>query len=453
MTTLWKKEWVNADQEILKFTVGDDAVLDNRIIPYDIIGSLAHAVGLEKIGILTAEESRRLGLSLKQMHADWSAGHFSLGPGDEDAHTALERRLTDELGEIGKKIHAGRSRNDQVLTALRLYMKAMLLERMELLSNLAGDMCELGAKYRAVPMPGYTHMQRAMPSTLAFWYAAFAEGFTETLEAGQALHQRMDSSPLGAAAGFGVPLPLDREYTAKLMGFGRVQINAMAVQNSRGRLEAALIGWLAEIGRDVEKLSWDLLLFSSTEFDFVRIPESMCTGSSIMPQKKNADVLELLRATPSVLQTCRDEVERVITKLPSSYHRDLQLTKSPLMRATERGASMLVILKRAIGELTWNTDRLSAAVSQEMFATHRALGLVQDGIPFRNAYASSARELRSGDTSMWPDDPARAIESLMHMGAPGNPGIEVIRDRIDETSVWLGSTRAALYEKWDRLLG
>ncbi|MCP4680129.1 MAG: argininosuccinate lyase [Deltaproteobacteria bacterium] len=452
MTTLWKKEWVDADEEILSFTVGDDRVLDNRLIPYDIIGSLAHADGLARIGILTDREFSQLGIALKRAYRDWACGAFRLSPKDEDVHSALEHRLTEELGEVGKKIHAGRSRNDQVLTALRLFMKKALLDTMEKLAALTRNSCDFGARHRNLPMPGYTHMQRAMPSTVAFWYASFSDSFADALEAGQALYRKLDSSPLGAAAGFGVPLPLEREHTAKRMGFGRVHVNAMAVQNSRGRLEAAFAGWLAEIGRDVEKVAWDLLLFSSAEFDFVRIPEALCTGSSIMPQKKNPDVLELLRATPSVFLACRDEIERIISKLPSSYHRDFQLTKGPMMRAVDQGRSVLTILGKALKELTWNEERLKESLSTEMLATHRALVLVREGIPFRDAYVQAAKELRESKTDDWPTDFNEIIAGLNHLGAPGNPGLDEARIRADTVAVWVNETRKDLEDCWDDLL-
>lgn len=452
MSTLWKKGWVDTDAEILAFTIGEDQLLDNRIIPFDIIGSLAHARGLQKIGILTKDEMTQLTHALQKAYVNWEDGRFELGPEDEDAHSAIEALLTKQLGETGKKVHAGRSRNDQVLTALRMYMKVSLLDLMGKLSTLARLACDEGANYSRVPMPGYTHMQRAMPSTLAFWYASFAEGWTDSLESGKALFQRLDSSPLGAAAGFGAPIPLDREYTAGLMGFERVQVNAQAVQNSRGRLEAALLGWFLEVGRDVEKMAWDLLLFSSAEFGFVTIPEALCTGSSIMPQKKNADVLELLRATPSVLHACRDEVEQIIAKLPSSYHRDYQLTKPPLMRAVDRTGVMLTILAKALGELKWNKKQMANALTQEIFATHRALELVQQGAPFREAYRTAAMELREEKTEDWSDDPAQSIAALTHLGSPGNPGLVEAKARIQPVENWLAVTEDALKKRWAELL-
>ncbi len=452
MSTLWKKEGAGTDQDILAFTIGEDQVLDNRLIPYDIIGSLAHVKGLEKIGLMNAEETENLSSALSALYGQWRAGDFVLGPDDEDVHSAIERCLTEKLGETGKKIHAGRSRNDQVLTALRLFMKAELLHAMQALATLVQSACEHGNKYTQVVMPGYTHMQRAMPSTLGFWYASFAEGFADSLEAGKFLFAQLDKSPLGAAAGYGVPLPLDREYTASLMGFGRVHINAQAVQNSRGRMEASVIHWLTEMGRDVEKMAWDLLLYSSAEFGFVTIPERLCTGSSIMPQKKNADVLELLRATPSVLAACRDEAERIIAKLPSAYHRDFQLTKAPLMKALDRAHAMLVILDKAIGELVWHPEVMSQALSPDIFATHRALDLVAKGSPFREAYQVAAKELREGNTKDWKIEKDGLASDLNHLGAPGNPGLDQAKEKAEAIQSWVTKTQNALQTQWSALL-
>ncbi len=452
MNALWSKEWTHTDAEVLAFTIGDDAVLDNRLIPYDIIGSLAHAAGLEAIGILTSEDRGALREKLAELYNDWKVGRFHLKPEDEDMHSAIERELTDALGDLGKRIHTGRSRNDQVLTALRLFMKESLLINMKALARLAATACAQGKNHLGVMMPGYTHLQRAMPASVGFWYASFAESFADTLETGKALFDRLDRSPLGAAAGFGVPLPLDRELTAKVMGFSRVHVNAAAVQNSRGRLEAAYAGWLVDVGLDVEKLSWDLLLFSSREFGFVRLPAQFTTGSSIMPQKQNPDIIELLRAAPGIQRACRDEIEHLIAKLPSNYHRDFQTTKGPLLRAVEKGRLMLVITDKLMGSLEWNRENLKAACTQELFATHRAVALVQQGAPFREAYKEAAKELREGRTDHWDYSDDDIFKGLGHLGAPGNPGLKEAAARIDQLGNWVDETRAELLTRWEMLL-
>lgn len=452
MTTLWKKDGVSADSEIMSFTIGDDPNLDNRIIRFDILGSIAHVMGLEKIGVLGESDSLELCRVLRLIHGEWEKGDFKLNLDDEDVHTALERELVGRLGEIGKKVHTGRSRNDQVLTALRLFMKAELLNVIDVLLNLTKLACQQGLEHLNDIMPGYTHARRAMPSTVAFWYASFADSWVEAVSAGRALFDRLDASPLGAAAGFGVPLPLDREYTAGLLGFGRVQINAAAVQNSRGRLEAEMLGWLLNASRDIEKMASDLLLYSTAEYNFVRLPEVFCTGSSIMPQKKNADVLELLRASSSVLRSCRDEIENVIAKLPSGYHRDLQLTKAPLFRGIDCAFAMFSILAKILPALEWDVKRQSEMCEKELFATHRAMELVMSGMPFRDAYLKTARELESGETNEWQMDAGKIIKALSHIGAPGNPGFAEAKRRMDSDVKWLEETRLKLDSNWTELL-
>jgi argininosuccinate lyase len=331
-------------------------------------------------------------------------------------------------------------------------MKKSRLDSLISLAKVAKVACDAGERHKSVLLPGYTHMQRAMPSTVGFWYASFAEGFADSIEAGMDLYRRVDRSPLGAAAGFGVPIPLDRAYTAEAMGFSAVHVNAAAVQNSRGRFEASLANWFVEVGRDVEKMAWDLLLFSTAEFGFVKIPETLVTGSSIMPQKKNPDVVELLRAAPSVLRGCRDEIERIIEKLPSNYHRDFQLTKGPLIRAVNQGGLMIAITQKLLEALTWQPDKLKAAFSIDLLATHRAVDLVKSGMPFREAYLAAAKELETGDTANWQYTDQEILDGLSHLGAPGNPGLTEARARIDVAAEKTESTRTALFEKWDGLI-
>jgi len=473
MDTLWKKQGCETDEDILAFTTGDDPVLDINLVPFDVIGSIAHARGLNRIGLLDDDETSaicgvlceichehdagaRQENDVRARHPPSPFGLLRTGASplqqDEDVHSMLERVLTEKLGDTGKKIHAGRSRNDQVLTALRLFMKKTLLDSMHSLAHLCSLLCSCGENYRGIIMPGYTHGQRAMPSTLAFWYAQYAEGLTDTLESGRALYSRLDSSPLGAAAGFGAPLPLDRAYTAQLMGFGRVQANAGAVQNSRGRLEAALLSWFAEAGSDIGKMCRDLLQFTTSEFGFVKIPESFCTGSSIMPQKKNPDVLELLRATPAVIRAARNEIEDIISGLGSSYHRDFQLTKPPLFRGIENGRKMISIMSKIIPGLEFNAEKMKQACSIDLFATHRAVELVNGGMSFRDAYAQTAQELKQGNTEQWKTDPDQLFSAPSHTGSVINPGIDDIRSRINAVCEWLESKTSALEKCWIRIL-
>ncbi len=452
MKPLWKKDWIETDDAVMAFTVGEDPALDQRLIPFDLIGSAAHADGLLRIGMLTEEEHEAVATELSRLKDAWEEGTFGILPGEEDMHTAIERALTETLGDAGKRIHTGRSRNDQIITAVRLYLKKSLMDALVALSDAAKTACDEGDKYPDLLMPGYTHMQRAMPSSVAFWYASFAEGFADALESGLDLLRRIDRSPLGAAAGFGVPILLDRAFTAEAMGFSTVHINAAAVQNSRGRFEAALANWFVEVGRDVEKLAWDVLLFSTAEFGFVKIPETLVTGSSIMPQKKNPDVVELLRAAPSVIRGLRDEIERVIEKLPSNYHRDFQLTKGPAIRAVDQGLHMLSIVKKLLENLTWQKANLKKAFSIDLLATHRAVDLVKKGMPFREAYAATAKELKERKTAAWRYTDSEILEGLSHLGAPGNPGLLEARQRIDAAREKIYAAQKHLFEKWTALL-
>lgn len=448
--TLWAKDNLSPDAAMLAFTTGDDATLDNVLIGYDLVGSAAHVRGLEKIGVLTAAEARSLINALRTLRGEFAAGHFRLAPGDEDCHSAIERELVARLGDVGKKIHTGRSRNDQVLTALRLLMKNRLLGLMEQVVSLAAVALEASDGTRDVLMPGYTHGQRAMPSTLAFWYASFAEGWCDRARDAVHVLHRLDASPLGAAAGFGVPLALDREYTAGLMGFKEVQVNAGAVQNSRGRLEAALLNWLVEVARDVEKMTQDLWLFSTAEFGFVRLDPSHTTGSSLMPNKRNPDVLELLRATTAMITSCRNEVEAVISKLPSGYQRDFQLTKGPLLRGLAAGDAMLTAAMQVIPGLQWDRERMAAACTVDLYATHRAMDLVRQGVPFRDAYQRAAEELAAGKTSDWKTGVA-ALSEIKHAGSPGDPSRAGLLTMVKLERGKASSEREVLQSRWDRL--
>lgn len=436
MNTLWDKGGPGTDPDILSFTVGDDNVLDSRLIPYDIKVSIAHVAGLEKIGILNKGEATELQNCLKGIYNEWREKKIKLESCDEDVHSAIEAALVERLGDLGKKVHTGKSRNDQILTDLRLLMKDSLLDTIKLLSGVVQAACNAGEKIGNVLMPGYTHTRRAMPSTVKFWYTSFADSWMDTLEWGRALYQRLNSSPLGSAAGFGVPLPLDREYTANLLGFDRVQINAASVQNSRGRHEIWLLSWFLDVARDIEKLSCDLICFSTAEYGFVKIPESFCTGSSIMPQKKNPDILELLRATPSVVRSCRDELEGIISKLSSGYHRDFQLTKAPLFRAIDKMRAVLPIVLKLLPSLKWDKGNLEKACDVQIFATHRAMELVKNGVSFRNAYLQAATELADSKTNSWRHD-KYLIGEFSHIGAPGNPGIVEVVKRLDDINKWL----------------
>lgn len=394
-TRLWDKG-AQPDELVHRFTVGDDPYWDAHLVHWDCLGSAAHARTLEKAGFLTAAETEKLVAALGEIDALAAGGEFDIPAEMEDCHTAIENHLTRKLGEIGEKIHAGRSRNDQVATAMRLFMRRRTLDWLDLLDSFASAALQRIRTDGSTPMPGYTHMQPAMPSSIGLWLHAFVEAALEQMRAGLDLYDRLDACPLGSGAGFGVPLPLDREFTAGLLGFARVQRNPIDVQNSRGRLEIYFTRVAADIGGLLEKLSWDMILYSSAEYGFITLPDAMTTGSSIMPQKRNPDVLELMRARAGRLRGLLQQLEWIAGKLPSSYHRDLQLTKEPTIRAALDAAEMLPVAERIIAEFTINKDKLAAAMRPELYATHAAYALVRQGTPFRRAYRQIAADIRSG---------------------------------------------------------
>ncbi len=392
---LWDKG-VPLDELVQRFTVGDDPACDLQLVHWDCLGSAAHARTLARAGLLHDAELAALLCGLAEIDGQQAAGAFAIPPALEDCHTAIEAALTARCGEVGAKIHAGRSRNDQVATALRLFMRHHTLAWIDGLSALIATTLERITIDGDVPMPGYTHMQPAMPSSVGLWLHAFAEAALEQMHAGRELLRRLDACPLGTGAGYGVPLALDRRYTAASLGFARVQRNPIDVQNSRGRLEVQFVRFAADAAGVVEKLASDLLLFSTAEFGFFALPEALTTGSSIMPQKRNPDVLELLRGRAARLRARAVEIELIAGKLPSGYHRDLQLTKEPTLRAALELSEVLAVATRVVASFEIDRARLTAAMRPELYATHAALARAQAGTPFRQAYRQVADELRGG---------------------------------------------------------
>ncbi|MDX2198216.1 MAG: argininosuccinate lyase [Phycisphaerae bacterium] len=393
---LWDKG-AALDPLIHRFTVGDDPTWDLRLVHWDCIASAAHARTLARAKLLTNPEAAALIAGLRAISEKNTRGEFTIPPELEDAHTAIEAELTRTCGEAGEKLHTARSRNDQVATAMRLYLRDAVTRWAAALSEFAAACLDRIARDGETPMPGYTHMQPAMPSSIGQWLHASVEAALDLIRAAAHLHERLDSCPLGTGAGFGVPLPLDREFTAKLLGFSRIQRCAIDVQNSRGRLELLVVRHACEIGAMLEKLASDLLLYSTAEFGFVRLPEALTTGSSIMPQKRNPDVIELLRGRAARLRGRASELEWIVGKLPSSYHRDLQLTKAPVFQADDDIRDMLAVATRCVAALTLDHDRLRAAMRPELFATQAAYDLVQQGIPFRQAYRQIGAKVRAGE--------------------------------------------------------
>ena len=331
MAKLWKKT-ADLDAEMEKFTVGNDYILDMELVEADALGSIAHAKMLSTIGILTGEEFRRLQKALAEVIELRGRGEFRIELAQEDVHTAIEEYLTAKLGDLGKKIHTGRSRNDQVLVDIRIYTRDKLLEVQRETLLLADTLAAFGQKHHHVPMPGRTHTQRAMPSSVGLWVGAFAESLADDLMLLQTAAELNNQCPLGSAASYGVPLPLDRQLVADLLGFAKVQNNVLYANNSRGKIEAIVLFALTEITHDLAKLAGDLILFSIPEFGYFTLPEKYFAGSSIMPQKRNPCQLELTRAKSAAVEAALFRVLNITRALPSGYNRDFQETKEPLMQ-------------------------------------------------------------------------------------------------------------------------
>ncbi|MBF88650.1 MAG: argininosuccinate lyase [Candidatus Marinimicrobia bacterium] len=388
MKKLWDKD-SKIDKRIEKFTVGKDYVLDQELIKYDCLGSIAHCKMLGKIDVLDKKEVKKIIEVLKELIKKQI---LEIQPDQEDCHTAIENYLTEKLGDIGKKIHTARSRNDQILTALRLYYLDKIDDCKNFSEGFTSALKKLSLQYKDIPMPGYTHMRKAMPSSLTLWCQAFIDSAEDNISLLNASKVLIDQSPLGTAAGYGVPMKLDRQFTSDELGFSRIQTNPIYAQISRGKFELTLIHCMGQIMFDLNKLASDLILFSMPEFGFFNLPEDFCTGSSIMPQKQNPDVLEILRGKYHSVKSCEIEISGLISDLGTGFHRDFQLTKEPTMKGIEITLDSLEIASLVIRNLSLNTRRCQEAMTDEIYATERAYALVEKGMPFREAYKTIAKE-------------------------------------------------------------
>ncbi len=422
MGKLWQKNY-SLNKLMEEFTVGRDFELDQNLVISDCIASTAHGIMLNSIDILTDSELKDLKKGLKNIAELSVNNNFSITPSDEDCHTAIENHLVSHIGDAGKKIHTGRSRNDQVLTALRVYSRDFLFTFIKETASLAEILLQFALKYERTPMPGRTHMQIAMPSSVGLWAGAFAEELGDSLGMIHALLTVIDQSPLGAAASYGVPLPLNREFTASLMGFSRVQNNVLYVNNSRGKFESLIIDSLDQVLLTISKMAQDLILFSLPEFGYFSLPEELCSGSSIMPQKKNPDGLELLRAKSATLSAYSVQIKNVIRSLPTGYNRDFQEVKEPFIRGIKLALQSVRIMQLTITELAVNKENLEKAFSPEIFATDEALKLVLSGSNFRDAYKEVGTHLENVE-SMSPLD---GIETRTSTGTAGNLGLDKLK--------------------------
>ena len=392
MSKLWQKKY-ELDKTIEQYTVGEDYVWDMYLAPYDCIASKAHASMLEKIGLISKKEAKSLHEELDKIIDSIENGEFVILPEQEDCHTVIESILIDRLGDLGKKIHTARSRNDQVLTAMRLYVKNEMKLCEKLIDDFVSSIRKFEKKYGEVVYPGYTHMRKAMPSSFSLWCSSFIDAMSDNQLLFNAVWAIVDQSPLGTAAGYGVPIALDREFTANELGFSRVQENAVYTQHSRGKFEAALMHYLSQLMWDLNRLASDLILYSMPEFGFVELPDKFCTGSSIMPQKKNPDVLELMRAKFHVVYSYEQQVFQLASDLISGYNRDVQLTKAPVIKAFKEVKNSLEVAGLLFDELSVNKQNCKKAMSEELFATEKVYELVEKGIPFRDAYKQISQSI------------------------------------------------------------
>ena len=431
---LWAKGGVALDAAVQRFCAADDVVVDRALFSYDVTATIAHVNGLARINILTESERASLTAHLAALSDEWRAGSFVLDDRYEDGHTAIEAWLVERAGDVGRKVHTGRSRNDQVLVAQRMYVRAQLDRLSESAREVAGRLLARARASTHVAMPGYTHLQRAMPMSLAMWFAGHAEGFLDDAEAAHAARALINASPLGTGAGFGVNLPLDRDGVAAELGFDRVLVNPMAAQNSRGKLELFALQALHLAALDVRRLAWDLSLYATAELAFVILPDGYTTGSSLMPNKRNPDVVELLRALPAVVEGALVEVASTLS-LPSSYHRDLQGTKAPLVRACERALAGLELVPALVDALRFDEGRMRAAITPDMHATDRALELARAGVPFRDAYVQVAGELQatpssSSAMSLASRTPEDSLTARTSLGGAANLGLDRLEARL-----------------------
>jgi len=432
------------DERVRRFTVGRDPELDLRLVPFDCLGSAAHAVMLEEIGVLTREEREGLVRELAAIAEDARAGRFVIPPELEDGHTAIESRLTERLGDAGRKIHTGRSRNDQVIAALRLFAREELLTQWALVLETAESLLDLADEHREVAVPGYTHTRQAMTSTMGHLFHAHAEGLLDAVPWLETAFSHADRSPLGSASGYGVALPLDRRRVAELLRFNALQRNTLAVQNDRGKTEWLVLGAALGPVTDLGRLAADLIWFSSEEPGFVRLSGAVTTGSSIMPQKRNPDGLELMRAGAARLRARHAEIAAVFGALPSGYHRDLQATKEPFVEGMVGATDLLAVARPVLEGLEVDAERCRAALLPSTAATDEVYRRVAEGVPFRTAYREVAEDPQDSVTV----DPAKAWRLRTHEGAPGALDTGPERERLAEAGRGLEQRRERVRAAW-----
>ena len=410
---LWEKS-VEINKDIERFTVGHDREMDLYLAKYDVLGSMAHITMLESIGLLTADELKLLLAEMKNIYATAERGEFVIEDGVEDVHSQVELMLTRRLGDIGKKIHSGRSRNDQVLLDLKLFTRAQIKDIAEAVEQLFGVLLRQSETYKDVLMPGYTHLQVAMPSSFGLWFGAYAESLADDMLFLQAAFRLCNRNPLGSAAGYGSSFPLNRTMTTELLGFDSMNYNVVYAQMGRGKMERNVAFALATIAGTLSKLAYDACLFNSQNFGFVKLPDDCTTGSSIMPHKKNPDVFELTRAKCNKLQALPQQIMMIANNLPSGYFRDLQIIKEIFLPAFQELKDCLQMTTYIMHEIKVNTHILDDPRYDPIFSVEEVNRLAREGMPFRDAYKKVGLEIEAGQFT-----PVKEVHHT-HEGSIGN---------------------------------
>ncbi|MDI9878612.1 argininosuccinate lyase [Flectobacillus longus] len=414
MSKLWQKDNTSVNEKIEKFTVGRDPEFDLLLAEFDVLGSLAHTRMLESIGLLEANELAQVQSELKNIYQGIQNGEFVIEEGIEDVHSQVELMLTRQLGEAGKKIHSGRSRNDQVLVDVKLFTRARLQELAESTFRLFDLLTELSERFKSVLLPGYTHLQIAMPSSFGLWFGAYAEGLVDDMEMLQTAYQLANKNPLGSGAGYGSSFPLNRTMTTQLLGFNHLHYNVVYAQMSRGKTELFAVTAIAQIASTLSRLAMDICLYNSQNFGFIKLPDEMTTGSSIMPHKKNPDVAELLRGKTNRLKGLPNDIMLVMSNLPSGYHREMQILKEVLMPAFDEILSCLDMTHFMLSGIQVKEGILDDSKYDLLFSVERVNELVLQGVPFREAYKIIGNEINSGEYH-----PNRNLQHS-HEGSIGN---------------------------------
>ena len=417
---LWEKN-IQLNHDVETYTIGRDREMDMYLACYDVLGSLAHITMLQSIGLLTADELTTLTAELRKIHQEIADGKFIIEDGIEDVHSEVELLLTQHLGDIGKKIHSGRSRNDQVLVDLRLFIRSEIEDVVKHVTVLFKTLISQSERYKQVLMPGYTHMQVAMPSSFGLWFGAYAESLADDLVMLKAAYDVNNRNPLGSAAGYGSSFPLDRELTTKLLGFASVDYNVVYAQMGRGKTERIVSSAIANIAATLSKLAFDACLFNSQNFGFIKLPDDFTTGSSIMPHKKNPDVFELTRARCNKLQSLPYQITLITNNLPVGYSRDLQLIKEEFLPSFAEIKTIVSMVNAMISQIKVNEHLIDDPRYDLMFSVEEVNRLVQSGVPFRDAYKQVGLNIEAGKFT-----PDKHIQHT-HEGSIGN----LCNDRIE----------------------